>query len=94
MAQILADIKKVYAERVHAKRRALERAGVVYNRHEMRRMAEQIQHGNSTELERQSNARRVHILAFQAFNGAPDRVHVVVYDKRSRQVVTLLDGLV
>jgi len=32
MAQILSDVKKIYAERVHAKRRALERAGVEYNR--------------------------------------------------------------
>lgn len=47
MRSTLAARKKVYAERVHAKRRALERAGVAYNRFEMRRMAEQIQSGYS-----------------------------------------------
>ena len=94
MAQVLSDKRKVYAERVHAKRRALERAGVAYNRFEMRRMAEQIQHGNSVCLERQSLTRSIHILAFAAFNGAPTHIHVVVYNHKTRQVVSFLDGLV
>ena len=94
MAQILSDVKKIYAERVHAKRRALERAGVEYNRFDLRHIAEQIQQGYSVEVARQSNTHRVHLLAFRAYNGAPTRVHVVVYNQQTKQVVTFLDGLV
>ena len=94
MRDTLATRKKVYAERVHAKRRALERAGVKYNRFEMRRMAEQIQSGYSVCLERQSLTRSIHVLAFAPFNGAPTRVHVVVYNNKTKQVVSFLDGLI
>jgi hypothetical protein len=93
MARNLAS-KKVYAERIHAKRRALERAGVNYNRFDLRRMAEQIQQGYSIELSRQSNTRHIHILAYREYNGAPTRVHVVVYNRKTKQIVTFLDGLV
>ncbi len=72
MAQILADTKKIYAERVHAKRRQ----------------------GYSVEVARQSNTHRVHVLAFRPYNGAPTRVHIVVYNRQTKQVVTFLDGLV
>ena len=93
MARSLAD-KKIYAERIHAKRRALERAGVTYNRFDLRHMAEAIQKGYSVEIEQQSIARRVHVLAFRRWNGDDMRVHVVVYNRNTKQVVTFLDGLV
>lgn len=94
MAQILADTKKIYAERVHAKRRALERAGINYNRFDLRRIAEQIRQGYSVEVAKSSNTHRIHLLAFREYNGAPTRVHIVVYNRRTKQVVTFLDGLV
>lgn len=94
MAQILANTKKIYAERVHAKRRALERAGVDYNRFDLRHIAEQIQQGYSVEVARQSNTHRVHVLAFRPYNGAPTKVHIVVYNRQTKQVITFLDGLV
>ena len=93
MAQLHAD-KKIYAERIHAKKRALERAGVKYDTHDLRRMADLIRRGYSVEIDRQSIARRVHVLAFRAFNGAPERVHIVVFNWNSGQVVIFLDGLI
>jgi len=92
MGRRLTD-KKLYAERIHAKRRALERAGVDYNRFDLKHMAEQIQKGYSTEIQRQSIARRVHILAFRRWNGDETRVHIVVYNKNTNQIITFLDGL-
>lgn len=92
MGRRLTD-KKLYAERIHAKRRALERAGVDYNRFDLKHMAEQIRKGYSTEIQRQSITRRVHILAFRRWNGDETRVHIVVYNKNTNQIITFLDGL-
>lgn len=40
-----------------------------------------------------SRTRKIHILAFSPYAGAPTRVHIVVYNTDIKQVVTFLDGL-
>jgi hypothetical protein len=76
--------KKKVAQRRHAKRRAAERYGLELNRHDMRTLVEQIQHGDAEFIERQSL--RVSVW-WVTVGGKRCRV---VYDRLRKTIVTFL----
>jgi hypothetical protein len=75
---------KIHAERIHAKRRALERYNLGLNREQLNELTQMIQQGKSRFLEKQSL--RVSIHELQAF----DRTLYVVYDKNRKTIITFL----
>ncbi len=75
---------KLRAERVHAKKRALERFGVTLNRHQLRSVVESIRSGRALFLERQSLARTLWLVDLL---GQPARA---VYGKSRGEIVTFL----
>lgn len=75
---------KKLAQRVHAKYRAQQRYGLNLNRHDLRRLVEQIQAGNAKVIKRSSL--RVSVLEL-----AVDGIAIqVVYDYKRKNIVTFL----
>ena len=74
------------ALRVHAKRRASERYGLVLNNDQLDELARMIHAGQSRRIEKQSHRVEVHRLTWQG------RAMVVVYDCQRKQIVTFLDA--
>lgn len=79
-----ASHPKREAQRVHAKRRAAERYGLILNRSDLREIVLAIQRQQATFLFKESNRLTHYALDFQG-----KRV-VVVYDKQRKTIVTFL----
>lgn len=75
---------KAKGQRIHAKRRALERYDLDLNRHQMDELVRMIQRGQGRLLEKQSL--RVSTFELNAF----DKILYVVYDKHRKTIVTFL----
>lgn len=75
---------KKLAQRIHAKYRAQQRYGLSLNRHDLRRLVDQIQAGNAQVIKRSSL--RVSVLEL-AIDGLVFRV---VYDHKRKNIVTFL----
>lgn len=76
--------KKAHSQRIHAKKRALERCGVNLNRHDMRELVTSIQKGHFSLLEKQSNR----VSVFKA--KIDEEYYPVVYDRQRKTIVTVL----
>lgn len=79
-------VTKAKAQRIHAKRRALQREAVLLTRADMRLMVQQIQAGKATFVRRQSLRVTLWDVAFRD-HPVPMRV---VYDKLRKNIVTIL----
>ena len=77
-------MRKKLSERVHAKRRLVERYGLELNRRELRELVSQIQEAKATHIETQSNR----VSLWRVSHGTIEIV--VVYDKKRGTIVTAL----
>lgn len=84
----MSSLTKAQSERIHSKRRALERAGVWYSRKDLDAIVTLIKSGASLSAKRQSNNRAIHVIEYKGLQ------HTVVYNKQTKQIITFLDGLV
>ena len=78
---------KAHAQRVHAFNRCAQRNGVLLTDIELESMCKSIRNQEATFIKRQSN--RVTIWDVDLANGT-DKTVRVVYDKRTKQIVTFL----
>lgn len=77
-------MSKIQSNRIHAKKRAWRRYGLVLNRNDLREIVQKIQAGRGTCLGRTSLARSKWQVEHQG------RTLVVVYDKKRHVVITVL----
>jgi hypothetical protein len=75
---------KVRSERIHAKRRALERYGVAFSNDDLQDIVRKIQAGKATLVGRQSNRVTVWIVEHA------DMRLMIAYDKSRSSIVTFL----
>lgn len=75
---------KKLSQRAHAKRRFIERTGTTLSKALRRDLVRRIQDGKATFLDKQSN--RVSLWKVPELTGD----HVLVYDKRTHEIVTVL----
>lgn len=78
---------KARTERMHAKLRAFQRAGVVYTNKDLDNMVLLIRKNKAVLVEMQTNTRAAYTILY---NG---KIHDVVYNYKSRQIVTFLDWI-
>lgn len=75
---------KTHSQRIHAKKRAKERYGLILNRHDLRAIVDDIHGGRFVLVERQSHRISVYDMVVK---GTPVRL---VYDHQRQTVVTFL----
>ena len=75
---------KAATQRLHARRRFLEREGLVYSRRVERALIGAIVGGKSVCVERQSHRVSVHDVPHE------ERIYRVVYDRQRKTIVTVL----
>ena len=79
------DLDKVYAERIHAKRRAEERLRVTLNRFDYADIVKQIIENRSVFVKKQTNRTSVHIVNVKGIES------FAVYDRTRKAIVTFLE---
>lgn len=80
-------MKKKKSQRLHFRRRALERVGFAIGERAIREMVRRIQEGEATFVRRQSNRVTLWEVEVPEEDGRKVRC---VYDKRTKEIVTVL----
>lgn len=77
-------VTKTEAQRIHFKRRFLERHGITLNRHDIRHIAASLRDGKGKLISKQTN--RVSIVAINF----REEEYVIIYDRQRQTPVTVL----